>query len=217
MDAFWAKDVQELFRVERRRAFQRFFELLVAQSGGLFEATRFAAPCEVSRQTITNYLSILEATLVAHVIRPFSTRRATEIIAAPKVYGFDAGFVCCHRGWHSLRKDDYGPLWEHFVRSELQARLQGAPLQYWRDKSHHEVDFIYQRRGQPPLAIECKWSADNFDPANLQAFRRQYPKGHNIIVAADVTRSYRRRHGDIESPLRKPSRSCRPVLVLRQT
>jgi predicted AAA+ superfamily ATPase len=89
MDAYWAKDIQELFRLERRDSFQRFTELVMAQSGGIFDATRFAGPCEVSRPTITNYLCVLEATFVAHVIRPFSTRRPTEIVAAPKVYGFD--------------------------------------------------------------------------------------------------------------------------------
>ncbi|HXP63636.1 MAG TPA: AAA family ATPase, partial [Dongiaceae bacterium] len=75
MDAYWAKDIQELFRLERRASFQRFVELLLAQSGGLFEATKFAAPCEVSRTTITNYLAVLEATSVALVLRPFSSRR----------------------------------------------------------------------------------------------------------------------------------------------
>jgi len=62
-------------RLERRDSFQRFTELVMAQSGGIFDATRFARPCEVSRPTITNYLRVLEATFVAHVIRPFSTRR----------------------------------------------------------------------------------------------------------------------------------------------
>ena len=51
IDAYWAKDIQELFRLERRSSFQRFAELLFAQSGGIFEATRFAKPCEVSRTT----------------------------------------------------------------------------------------------------------------------------------------------------------------------
>ncbi len=54
MDGYWAKDIQELFRLERRHSFQKFFELLMAQSGGMFEATRFAGPCEVSRTTIMN-------------------------------------------------------------------------------------------------------------------------------------------------------------------
>ncbi len=119
MDAYWAKDIQELFRLERRVSFQRFVELLLAQSGGIFEATKFAAPCEVSRQTITNYLGVLEATAVALVVRPFSSRRSNEIIAAPKVYGFDTGFVCAFRGWTTLRPDDLGRLWEHYVLNEL--------------------------------------------------------------------------------------------------
>jgi hypothetical protein len=48
MDTYWARDIQELFRLERRVSFQRFVELLLAQSGGMFEATRFARSCEVS-------------------------------------------------------------------------------------------------------------------------------------------------------------------------
>ena len=89
IDAYWAKDIQELFRLERRDSFQKFSELVLAQSGGIFEATRLAGPCEVSRPTITNYLRVLEATFVAHIVRPFSTRKPTEIVSAPKVYGFD--------------------------------------------------------------------------------------------------------------------------------
>jgi predicted AAA+ superfamily ATPase len=216
MDAYWAKDIQELFRLERRSSFQKFFELLMAQSGGIFEATKFARPCEASRQTITNYLNVLESTFVAHVLRPFNTRRATEIVTAPKVYGFDTGFVCYHRGWHSLRNDDLGPLWEHFVLNELQAHLQGQSVLYWRDKSQHEVDFILRKRGGNPLAIECKWSSDNFDPTNLQAFRRQYPRGENIVVAADVTRSFRRTHGDIEIQYNSLARLCEMIGCFRR-
>ena len=56
------------------------------------------SPCEVSRTTISNYLKALEATFVAHVVRPFSTHRPTEIVSAPKVYGFDTGFVATVAG-----------------------------------------------------------------------------------------------------------------------
>jgi hypothetical protein len=33
IDAYWAKDIQELFRLERRDSFQKFTELILAQSG----------------------------------------------------------------------------------------------------------------------------------------------------------------------------------------
>ncbi|ANM30987.1 hypothetical protein ABI59_17505 [Acidobacteria bacterium Mor1] len=191
-DSYWAKDVQELFRLERRSSFQRFAELVWAQSGGVFEATRFTRPCEVSRQTISNYLGVLEATFVAHVIRPFSTHRPTEIVAAPKVYGFDTGFVCYHRGWSRLRPEDRGLLWEHFVLNELQAVRQQRTIRYWRNKRGNEVDFVIAPRKAAPIAIECKWSANDFDAKNLLTFRRQYAEGENFVVARDIERSYRR-------------------------
>lgn len=191
MDAYWAKDIQELFRLERRQSFQKFAELLFAQSGGMFEATAFARRCEVSRTTIANYLAVLEATYVVHVLRPYSMRRATEIVAAPKVYGFDTGFVCYHRGWHALRQDDMGPLWEHYVLNEIHARLQTRQIHYWRDKRQHEIDFVVARRGQPAIAIECKWSASGFGPDNILAFRRQHKHGKNFVVAHDVKRAHK--------------------------
>jgi predicted AAA+ superfamily ATPase len=193
LDAYWAKDIQELFRLERRQSFLRFVELLLASSGGIFEATRFARPCEVSRPTIMNYLAALETTFVAHVVRPYSTGKTAEIVAAPKVYGFDTGFVCYLRGWHELRRDDLGVLWEHYVLNELHARLQTRRLNYWRDKQGHEVDFVLARRGEPITAIECKWSANDFDPAALKAFARRYPKAVHYAVCQDVDRSYERK------------------------
>jgi predicted AAA+ superfamily ATPase len=198
VDSYWAKDIQELFRLERRTSFQRLFELIAAQSGGIFEATRFTGPCEISRQTVSNYVAVLEATLVAHVVRPYSTRRSTELVSASKVYVFDTGFVCYARGWHDLRMDDLGLLWEHFVLNEIQARRQTQQINYWRDKNKHEIDFVVCRRGNAPDAIECKWSAGDFDPRNLLAFRRRYAEGRNWVVSADVERSFTRRANGLE-------------------
>jgi hypothetical protein len=89
-------------------------------------------------------------------------------------------------------------LWEHFVLNELQARLQTRKIGYWRDKRGHEVDFVLSRRGEPPVAIECKWSEDDFDPTSLEVFHRQYPRGACYLVAQDVARSRRRAYGDLE-------------------
>ena len=197
LDAYWAKDIQELFRLERRYSFQRFAELLMTRSGGIFEANKFSTECEVSRTTIANYLRALEATFVAHIVRPFSSHRSSEIVSAPKVYAFDTGFVCYHRGWHELRREDLGFLWEHFVLNELHGRLQSRDLRYWRDKRGHEVDFVLAERGQSPTAIECKWSASEFDAKNLAAFRRAHPKGKNFLVSQDVDRTYIRQRGDL--------------------
>lgn len=195
LDAYWAKDILELFRLERRHSFQRLVELLMAQSGGIFEATGFARVCEVSRTTIANYVAVLESTFVVHLIRPFAGGGAAEIVSAPKAYGFDTGFVCYHRGWHELRRDDLGLLWEHLVLNELHAHFGAGAIHYWRSKHGNEVDFVLARRGQPPVAIECKWSTAEFDPAGVKAFRARYPKGPSYVVSADTGSPLTRRYG----------------------
>lgn len=198
MEAYWAKDIQELFRLERRHSFLKFAELLMIQSGGIFEAASFARPCEVSRTTISNYLAVLEATFVVHVIRPFSSHRQSEIISAPKVYAFDTGFMCYYRGWHTLRQDDYGTLWEHYVLNELHAQTQSRKIMYWRDKRGHEIDFVMAKRQSEPVVIECKWESAEFDGSNIKSFRRQYPKGNNFVVSSDIIKSFSRSYDNVK-------------------
>ena len=188
MSSYWAKDLSDLFVVDKRAAFMKFAELIFAQSGGLFEAQAFAAPCEVSRTTVQSYLSILETTLLATVLR-----------TQPKVYAFDTGFVAYHRGWDSLRDEDRGQLLEHLVLGEIAARFGVSRLHYWRDKQQHEVDFVLEvARRRDVVAIECKSAAQKLDPAGLRAFRRRYPRGRNLVVTLRDTDEYKRSFGEIE-------------------
>jgi len=61
MDAFWAKDVLELFHLERRASFQRFAELVLAGSGGMRSfRRRYAGPINI--------------VVAGDVVRPFERR-----------------------------------------------------------------------------------------------------------------------------------------------
>ena len=189
VDDFWSKDIQELFRIERRYSFIKFFELLMAQSGGIFEASKFTAPCEISRQTVSNYLGVLEATFIAHILRPYHTHLPTEITAAPKVYAFDTGFISYYRGWGQHREDDLGVLWEHFVLNEIHAQGWGKDIHYWRDKRGHEIDFVMSSP-QGLRAVECKWKTKNLEAKNFLALWERYPNAKGYVVAADVKKGF---------------------------
>jgi len=197
-EAFWARDILALFSIGKRYSFLRFLELLWAQSGGLCELTKFTAPCEASRQTLANYLDIFAATGVVHVLRPFATNPTREIVAMPKVYAFDTGFVCHARSIDSLRDDDKGPLFEHLVLDELLFEAGAEEIRHWRDKQKHEVDFVWTPRGRAPVAIECKWRAARFDPAAMHAFATLHPRATFWLVAEDRHSWTTRRYGSIE-------------------
>lgn len=200
MTSYWAKDLSELFVVEKRAAFMKFVELLFVQSGGLFEAQAFTAPCEVTRPTIQHYLSILETTLLATVVRPYHGGGAAEIKTQPKVYAFDTGFVAYFRGWDSLRDDDKGQLLEHLVLGELIARFGLNRVHYWRDKQQHEVDFVLEvGRRRELIAIECESSSDKLDASPLRAFRGRHPKGRNLVVTLRDVAPFARRFGELET------------------
>ncbi|MBA3751211.1 ATP-binding protein [Candidatus Dependentiae bacterium] len=204
IDAYWAKDIQELFNVAKRAAFQKFTELLLSNSGGMFEASKFTAPCEVSRQTILNYLHVLEETFVVHIVKPYSMHRPTEIVKAPKVYGFDTGFVNYAKGRSELRTEDTGFMWEHCILNELQGHLQTRSINYWRNKRDNEIDFVINNRVKNALtAIECKFNSSPDDARftdtgkNFEAFRTHYPTGDNIVVSHNIDTPFTRRYKNI--------------------
>lgn len=181
-DSYFARDVQELFRLEKRAGFLRVLELLLRQSGGLLEITRIAAESQISRPTVTNWLEVYQATHVVHLVRPFASGGRREIVAQPRVFGFDTGFVAYARGWDSLRSEDCGLLWEHLVLDTLLAA--GEPrLHFWRDKQQREVDFVLPRGRNRVDAVACKWRAEAFETRNLSAFRTSYAKGRNFVVS----------------------------------
>jgi len=191
LDSFYARDVQELFRVEKRAAFLRFCELVMRQSGGMFEVASLARDAAISRPTVMSWLDILEVTHAITILRPHHGGGSREVIAQPKVYAFDTGFVCHARRWDTLRDEDRGVLWEHVVLETLQS-IPALEIRYWRDKARHEVDFVLPRARDACDVIECKWGTGAFSPRNLAVFREAYPKGRNLVVSprrAQITRT----------------------------
>lgn len=191
LDSYFARDVQEMFRLEKRAGFLNVLSLLLRQSGGMLDVSRVARDSQISRPTVMNWLEIYQATHTVHLLRPFAGGGRSEIVAQPRVYGFDTGFVAHARGWDTLRADDCGMLWEHLVLDTLIAS-GSARIHFWRDKSDREVDFVVPRKRDAVDAIECKWNADNFETRNLLAFRAIYPGGSNYVLSPQTTRDYTR-------------------------
>ncbi|MCL5674590.1 MAG: ATP-binding protein [Candidatus Omnitrophica bacterium] len=182
MDSLFARDIQKLFAFRNPDKFNALFEYVMKQSGGLFEITRAAGNLGISRATVENHVLALEVTNTISILRPFHGGGKKELIKTPKIYGFDTGFISFCRGWDPLRTDDYGILWEHMVLEYLHAHVPNLRIQFWRDASGREVDFVIPHNRDRIDAIECKWTSDYFNPASLKVFRTHYSHGHNYLV-----------------------------------
>ncbi len=191
LDSYYARDVQELFRVTKRHEFLQLIELLLRQSGGLVEISSLAKHSHLTRPTVQTYLDYLQMTHVIQLLQPFHHGGRQEILRQPKAYAFDTGFVAHCRGWQSLRAEDHGQLWEHVVLDEL-GTSTARPIHFWRDKLGREVDFVLPASRDAVDAIECKWDAERWSPRSLLAFRALHPAGTNYVVSPQLGRAYQR-------------------------
>jgi len=92
----------------------------------------------------------------------------TEIVAAPKVLWLRYRLHLLLRGWQDLRDDDLGTLWSISLLNEIMARSQSGKFLLAR-QARARGGLCHRDQRKRPAAIECKWSANNFDPTNLIA------------------------------------------------
>jgi len=198
MDSYFARDVSELFRVERRSEFLLLFRLLLRQNGGMATVVNLAKQCGATRPTVMSWIEAMRITHVIHLIRPFHGNGDSELVKQPRIYAFDTGFVAHENGWTELRAEERGQLWENVVLEHLLSRPWQPEVHYWRDKLQREVDFVVPRGRSVVDAYECKWDLRRLEMKGLAAFRALYPKGANYIVAPAVTEPYTRTIDGIE-------------------
>lgn len=204
-DSYFSRDVAKLFAVRDPDKFNRLFEYLLRQSGGLMETAKTASALGLSRPTVASYLRALEITHAVTVVRPFFGGGRKELVKTPKVYGFDTGFISFFKGWDPLRPADCGHLWEHMVLEHLLAHEPEGRIQHWRDAAEREVDFVVARSRDRVDALECKWDPAQADPRALKAFRERYPRGENFIVSPVSAPPHKRRLGGLEVTVCSPS------------
>ncbi len=205
MDSYFARDVAELFRVERRSEFLLLFRLLLRQNGGMATIVNLAKQCGATRPTVMSWIEAMRITHVIHLIRPFHGNGDSELVKQPKIYAFDTGFVAHENGWTELHPEERGLLWENLVLEHLLSRPWKPEVHYWRDKLQREVDFVVPKGRTVVDAFECKWDLRRIDMKGLAAFRALYPKGANYIVAPSVDAPYTRTIEGIEVTIVSPS------------
>jgi len=196
MDSFYARDIQELFSIRERTGFLNLLRLMLRQSGGLVDYSALSRECDLSRPTVKVYLEALIVACALFALPPFHGGGRREMVRRPKAYGFDTGFVCFVRGWHDIRDEDRGLLWEHLVLDILRSGTGAEGLFYWQDKSSREVDFVVHR-GRDVHAVECKINPDRFDPESLRVFRGLYPQGRNYLICPGIEEPSDRRYDNL--------------------
>lgn len=146
--------------IRRLPPFSRFLEAISLANGEMVNFTKIANDCQVPPSTVTEYIRLLEDTLVGFLLPAWTRSRKRKAIKTGKFYFFDPGITHMLCGTETLDRNSnlYGKSFEQFIGMELRAYLnytrKKLPLRYWRSKNGHEVDFLIGEK----TAIEVKAS-----------------------------------------------------------
>ena len=119
----------------------------------------------IDARTVKNWISILEASGIIFILKPFASNLAKRIIKTPKIYFMDTGLCAFLCGWTDSGILEASPMagafFETYVVSEIVKSIRNSGkriencLYYYRDRDQKEVDLIYIK-DQKLYPIEIK-------------------------------------------------------------
>jgi len=167
LNALVQRDVKDLARISSLETLPRLLALAASQTARLQNVSDLAAPFQLSRPTIRDYVTLLEHVFVLDTLPPWHSNRLSRLIKTPKLHVGDTGLACALLGIDgpALHADRtlLGQLVETFVFQELrrQASWHETTLTFFhfRDKEDAEVDIVIERGSQALAGVEIKASA----------------------------------------------------------
>lgn len=153
MKTYLDRDVRDLLQIKDMMQFHIFIKLCAGRIGSLFKASELANEIGVSPNTITSWLSVLQASYIVTLLPPYFENTSKRLTKMPKLYFLDTGLACYLLGIESpeqLSRDKMrGALFENFVVTEAlkQRYSQGkeSNLYFYRDSNQNEIDLLLKR------------------------------------------------------------------------
>ena len=154
--------------IRRLPPFSRFLKTIAMANGEMINFTKLANDCQVPPSTVAEYVGILEDTLVGFFLPAWTESKKRKALKTGKFYFFDPGVTHMLAGTETLDRNSnlYGKSFEQFICMELRAylsyRRKKIPLNYWRSKNGHEVDFLLCTRAAIEVKAAKKISRNDF-------------------------------------------------------
>ena len=172
------RDVRQLANLRRRAAFETFVRLLAGRVGQVLNVNALSDDAGVSVPTVKEWLSVMEASYVIYVMRPYYRNFGKRFIKSPKVYFTETGLASYLLGIRSPEQVANHPLMGNLfenmaVMEILKRRLNRGDepdMYFMRTSSGLEADIVVENGGRLDL-YEVKASS-TFRPDMTANLRR---------------------------------------------
>lgn len=171
------QDILIFNRIKKSDLVVKLLQLLALQIGNEVSINELAVNLQCSRDTVVNYLDILEKSFVVFRLHAYSRNQRKEITKKQKIYFVDLGIrnSLISRYNELGVRDDAGALWENFCVSERIKKLQTDNLScqkyFWRTLDRKEVDYVEEYNDRLD-GYEFKWGKGKLsEPKEFLAYK----------------------------------------------
>lgn len=182
-DLFLFGDIRNSF------SFEKLVKLLALRIGSEISYTELAKEVGISRDTIYNYVNLLEQAFITFRLTPLYTNKTKEINKSHKIYFYDVGIRNALIGNSDpidLRPDKCAIFENFFIAEKIKERAyasRSSTIHFWRNRQGAEIDFVESINGNKEIfAYECKWKGSTPAPAS---FRTAYPQANFQCINID--------------------------------
>lgn len=157
------KDLLAYGNIKKPDILEKILKALAFQVGSEVSFNEIAQLTGVDKNTVSNYIHLLELSYVIFPLTTFSRNLRNEIKTNRKYYFYDNGIRnALIQNFNPLElRNDIGALWENFLLSERKKRnqyhLQFVSSYFWRTKQQQEIDYLEEGNGTIK-AFEFKWN-----------------------------------------------------------
>ena len=180
------QDVRDLNNLRDIGLMELLVDALPTRVGSALSIKNLAQDLEVSPNTISGWIRILESVYYCYCLNPFGPPKIRAVKKAKKLYLWD---------WSAIPSP--GARFENLVAGQLlkYCHLEEDTLGYamelrWlKDVDNREIDFIVLRDKAPLFAVECK-QGDREVSKNIRYFQKRVPIPHFYQVHLGI-KAYR--------------------------
>ena len=166
------KDIKDLANIKDLKKFNNLLVFLASQVGQLINTQELSNTLKLARQTIEEYLFILENTYIIKTVYPFHKNIRGELTKMPKIYFEDTGILNMLKN-SKINSQIDGVLFENASFNYLSRYFRVQNIHFWRTAAKQEIDFIINDNNKI-IPIEVKLSYQEKMIKNLFYFGDKY-------------------------------------------
>ncbi len=189
VNSYLYKDILEYKGIKKPDVLRKLVVALALQLGSEVSYNELSNLLSVDKETVENYIDLLEKCFVVFRLDSFSRNIRNEIKKGKKIYFYDNGVrnAVINNFAPIQMRTDVGALWENLMIIERRKRNaysgQLATQYFWRTQKQQEIDLLEEKDGVLS-AYEFKWKVGK--QASLSSiFRDAYPNTQLLTVTPD--------------------------------